>query len=120
MVLNMKKIFIYFLPVILFSAIVCQVQAQSGLLRYAERKALESNYFEAANGYSKAYNKKATYAAAKGAAESYTYLRDYQKSYDWWVKAVNFPEATNNDWLAYIAAANQADRNEAVSLPSIH
>ena len=116
MVLNMKKIFIYFLPVILFSAIVCQVQAQSGLLRYAERKALESNYFEAANGYSKAYNKKATYAAAKGAAESYTYLRDYQKSYDWWVKAVNFPEATNNDWLAYIAAANQADRNEAVFL----
>ncbi|GAB3008181.1 OmpA family protein [Cyclobacterium sediminis] len=110
----MKKIFIYFLPVILFSAMVCQVQAQSGLLRYAQRKAAESNYFEAANGYAKAYSKKATYTAAKGAAESFTFLRDYQKSHDWWEKAVKFPDATNNDWLAYIEAANQADQREAV------
>lgn len=95
---------------------VGQVQAQSGLLRYAQRKAAESNYFEAANGYVKAYNKKATFDAAKGAAESFTILKDYQKSHDWWKKAVNFPDATNNDWLAYIAAANQADQIEAVFL----
>ena len=95
---------------------VGQVQAQSGLLRYAQRKAAEANYFEAANGYVKAYNKKATFDAAKGAAESFTILKDYQKSHDWWKKAVNFPDATNNDWLAYIAAANQADQIEAVFL----
>tara|TARA_R110001592_G_scaffold9049_5_gene48625 strand:- start:98253 stop:100628 length:2376 start_codon:yes stop_codon:yes gene_type:complete len=114
MVLNMKKIFIYFLPVILFSAMVCQVQAQNGLLRYAQQKAEETNYFEAANGYAEAYNKKATYRAAKGAAEGFTLLRDYQKSYDWWKKAVEFSEATDEDQLSYIAAANQADKTDEV------
>jgi len=114
MVLNMKNIFIYFLPIILFSAMVCQVQAQNGLLRYAQQKAVESNYFEAANGYAKAYNRKSTYRAAKGAAEGFTYLRDYQKSYDWWKRVVGFSDATNDDWLSYIAAANQADKRDAV------
>tara|TARA_R110002124_G_scaffold277321_4_gene448551 strand:+ start:15567 stop:17942 length:2376 start_codon:yes stop_codon:yes gene_type:complete len=114
MVLNMKKIFIYFLPVILFSALVCQVQAQNGLLRYAQQKAAESNFYEAATGYAKAYNKKATYKAAKGAAEGFTYLRDYQQSHNWWKKVVDFSDASNEDWLSYIAAANQAGERDAV------
>ena len=114
MVLNMKKIFIYFLPVILFSTVVCKTQAQNGLLRYSQQKFEETNYYEAANGYVKAYNKKATYRASKGAAESFAYLNDYKKAYDWWKKAVEFPEVTNNDWLSYIAAANQADKKDEV------
>lgn len=114
MVLNMKKFFIYLLSLLMCCALYGNVNAQGGLLRYADQKTEEMNYLEAAQGYEAAFNKKASYHAAKGAAIAYSKLRDYQKTYDWWKKAINYPEATSQDWLNYIGATNQADNFEAV------
>lgn len=116
MVLIMKKIFTYLLlPIVLLSLLsIPPSLAQRGLLRYADRKATEENYFEAGKGYAEAFGKKPSYQAAKGAAIAYDKMRDYSRAYDWWKRAVAYPEALQQDRLAYIAAANQAGDTEAV------
>ncbi|NHE57014.1 OmpA family protein [Cyclobacterium plantarum] len=110
----MKKIFIYFIPVFLFGLLSGSATAQSGLLRYADRKLAEENYFEAGQGYANAYAKNPSFQAAKGAAMAFDVLRDYPKAYNWWEKAVTFAEADDKDWLQYIAAANRAGEKDAV------
>ncbi len=114
MVLNMKNIFTYLIPTLLFGFLSVSATAQSGLLRYADRKLAEENYFEAGQGFVDAYARKPTYQAAKGAAMAFDVLRDYPKSYNWWEKAVAFADADENDWLYYIAAANRAGEKNAV------
>lgn len=113
MVLTMKKIFTYLIPAILLGMVCINVQAQQGLLRYADKKAAESNYFEAGKGYVAAYSKTPSFQAAKGAAKAFGNLRDYQEAYDWWKKALAFQESGQEELLAYIAAANQAGQQEA-------
>ncbi|MEX2569419.1 MAG: OmpA family protein, partial [Cyclobacteriaceae bacterium] len=44
----------------------------------------------------------------------YAYLRDYQKTHEWWKKAVQYPEANKSDWLQYIGASNQAGKKDDV------
>lgn len=113
MVLKMKKIFTIISGLIL-CGIAISVQGQSGILRYADKKADESNYFEAAREYEKAFKRKPSYRAAKGAALAYSNLRDYENTYSNWKKAVAFDKAVKEDWLHYIAAANQAGETEEV------
>ncbi|MDN3689702.1 OmpA family protein [Cyclobacterium jeungdonense] len=110
----MKKIFTYLIPPIFLGMLCMNVQAQQGLLRYADKKASEENYFEAGKGYVDAYAKNPSFQAAKGAAKAYGNLRDYQNAYDWWKKTVAFQESGQEELLAYIAAANQAGQQEAV------
>ncbi len=114
MVLNMKKIFTYLIPAIFLGMLGLHVQAQQGLLRYADKKAAEENYFEAGQGYVDAYSKAPSFQAAKGAAQAYGHLRDYQKAYDWWKNAVAYQAAGQEELLAYIAAANQAGQQVVV------
>ncbi|WP_178371417.1 OmpA family protein [Cyclobacterium lianum] len=110
----MKSIFNYFILVYLCGMLVGSAAAQTGLLRYADRKLAEENYLEAGQGFADAYSRKPTFEAAKGAALAYDALRDYPQAYNWWEKAVNFDQAGENDWLNYIAAANRAGEKDAV------
>ncbi|MEX2511901.1 MAG: OmpA family protein [Cyclobacteriaceae bacterium] len=110
----MKKFFVYTSALVLCCSLFGIVNAQTGLLRYADQRFEETNYFEAAQGFEKAFEKKATYRAAKGAALSYAYLRDYQKTHEWWKKAVQFPEADNHDLLQFIGASNQVGNKDEV------
>jgi outer membrane protein OmpA-like peptidoglycan-associated protein len=110
----MKKIFTCLLPIILLAFLSFPSLAQQGLLRYADRKAVEENYFEAGKGYAEAFAKKPSYRAAKGAAIANEKMRDYSRAYEWWKRVVAYGDAIQSDRLAYIAAANQAGKIEAV------
>jgi outer membrane protein OmpA-like peptidoglycan-associated protein/tetratricopeptide (TPR) repeat protein len=98
----------------MLSGNVLMVQGQNTLLRYADKKADESNYYEAAKEYEKAFDRKPSYRAAKGAARAYAYLRNYERTHDFWKKATGFDQAGREDWLHYIAAANQAGETTEV------
>ncbi|HSI74735.1 MAG TPA: OmpA family protein [Lunatimonas sp.] len=110
----MKKIFTLIAVMALSATFSWNAYSQSGLLRYADSKLEQGNYLEAGQGFEKAYSRKPTYQAAVGAAEAYSKLRDYEKSYQWRKNAASFDEADADDVLYYIASANQVGNLEEV------
>lgn len=77
---------------------------QRNILRYADVEFDLKRFEHAGSEYSKAYAKKKSYYAAKRAAESYTAIKSYEKSFDWWLKVVEFPESDRTDYMAYATA----------------
>lgn len=77
---------------------------QRNMLRYADVEFDLKRFEHAGSEYSKAYSKKKSYYAAKRAAESYTAIKSYEKSFDWWLKVVEFPESDRTDYMAYATA----------------
>ncbi|WP_198675202.1 OmpA family protein [Pleomorphovibrio marinus] len=110
----MKKIFTLITIVGLSAFATFNVEAQQGLLRYADRKAEEGNHLEAGKGYEDAFARRQTFRAATGAAEAYEKLREYEKAYEWRKKTITFSEASKEDILKYISATNQAGKKEEV------
>lgn len=112
MVLIMKKmsrIYIIGCLVLLSSAMAF---GQKGKLSYADQQFELNRFVEAAKGYEVAFEKKATYRAARGAALSHDKLAAYQDAHDWWLKAVGFEEATSQDYSHYLAALQQTGNVE--------
>lgn len=92
------------------------VLAQNAKLRYSDKQLELSNIMEAAKGYQKAYEKKASYRAAKGAAVSYNMLSSYEEANKWWEKTVEFEESTADDFSNYIFSIHQAGTLEEVKM----
>jgi outer membrane protein OmpA-like peptidoglycan-associated protein len=67
-------------------------------------------YEHAGGQYAKAFRKRSSYYAAKRAAESYSYIKSYEKSYEWWAKAVSFKESTREDYLNYARSVIESGR----------
>lgn len=98
------------------SASITDVLGQKAKFRYADNQYELSNYMEAAKSYEQAYEKKATYRAAKGAAESYDWLSSYEKAYQWWKLVIEFEESTSEDFSNYIFATHQLGDLEEVKM----
>lgn len=84
------------------------VLAQNSLLRYADKQYALSNYKHAADIYVEAYGKKQTYSTAQKAAQAFTLIQDYDKSYEWWLKTVSYSESGKEDAKQYLLAAMKA------------
>lgn len=112
MVLIMKRVFkIYIIGcLLLFSDTVAF--GQKGKLRYADQQFELSNFAEAAQGYERAFDKKATYRAAKGAARSYSRLAAYQDAHKWWNKTIDFEESDPEDYSKYISSLHSTGNLE--------
>jgi outer membrane protein OmpA-like peptidoglycan-associated protein/tetratricopeptide (TPR) repeat protein len=107
MVLIMKRISTIIIMCCLVSIAFTDALGQNVKLRYADRQLELSNLTEAAEGYEEAFEKKATYRAAKGAAIAYERLSSYQQAYKWWKSVVDFEEATPDDFANYVYAVHQ-------------
>lgn len=83
------------------------VYAQNPLLRYADKQFGLANYPEAAEAYEQAFDRKEKYQTAKKVAQSYSIMRDYQKSNVWWSKVISFEEATRVDYQEFIVSSYQ-------------
>lgn len=99
--MNMKKI------IILASILLVSTSlfAQRDILRYADIEFDLKRFEHAGSQYSKAFNKKKTYYSAKRAAQSYTFIKSYQKAYEWWSKVIAFSETDRSDFIEYARAA---------------
>jgi|GEM_PF-244243 len=110
----MKRIFIFLFLVASLAVVQTTVYAQNSLFRYADKQYELFNYEEAAEVYVTAFDKKGKYKAAKMAAKSYEKLNDYTKAYDWWKKTIGFEEATTDDFVGFVNAANQVGKMDEV------
>ncbi|MDN3669320.1 OmpA family protein [Echinicola jeungdonensis] len=110
----MKRIFTFLIFMALFTAISSDLMAQNALLRYADKQFELFHYQEASEVYAKAFNRKHTYRAAKGAAKSFQKINDYEKAYEWWKTTLAFESSTTQDYAKFIASANQLGKIEEV------
>lgn len=85
--------------------------AQRNMLRYADIEYDLKRFEHTGSQYAEAFNIKQTYYAAKRAAESYTFIKSYQKAFEWWGKTVKFAESDREDYLNYARAAAQAGQS---------
>lgn len=104
MVLIMKRIFKLPLVCCLIFVSCTVVFGQKGKLRDADEQFALSHFMEASKDYETAFEKKATYRAAKGAAQSYERLAAYQNAHQWWTKAISFDEADSEDYARYASS----------------
>ncbi len=98
----------------LLAALSSDLMAQNALLRYADKQYELFHYQEASEVYSKAFNRKKTYRAAKGAAMSFQKINDYENSYEWWKSTLAFETSTTQDYAKFIASANQLGKMEEI------
>ncbi len=105
MELNMKRTFLIILSVVclLFSKI--DVNAQSRLLRYADKQYNLENYLKASEAYKKAFDKKAKYTTARNLANTYEKFGSYEEAHQWWGIVVGFDESTKNDYSKFLSSA---------------
>lgn len=113
MVLNMK-IYTILIAASLMMLSLEDTRGQNARLRYADKQFELLNLINAAEGYEKAFEKKETYRAAKGAAVSYQLLSSYQEAFKWWKTAIGFEESDRDDFNRYIYSAHQAGALEEV------
>lgn len=85
-------------------------KAQNSLLSYADQQLELGNILHAAEAYGKAFGKKETYRAAKGAAQCYDKLNDYSQAMEWWEKAAAFEELSVNDAEDYLKTSYAVGR----------
>ncbi|MBD8488604.1 OmpA family protein [Echinicola sp. CAU 1574] len=112
----MKTIFRLLFAGVVVTMIHHNAMAQNALFRYADKQYELFNYEEAAEVYVKAFEKKGKYKAAQRAAMSFQKLNDYDQSYEWWKTTVGFEEASTNDFVNFIASANQLGKMDEVVL----
>src|SRR5690606_35179525 len=114
MVLNMKRIYTLFIACSLLMVSLADAVGQNAKLRYADKQFELQNLMNAAKGYQDAFDKKESYKAAKGAAQSYQLLSSYQDAYKWWKITVDFKESSPDDFNQYIFSTYQAGKLEEV------
>ena len=85
--------------------------AQRNLLRYADIEYELKRFEHAGAQYEEAFSLKQTYYSAKRAAESFTFIKSYQKAFEWWGKTITFNESDRADYLSYARSAVQAGKS---------
>jgi outer membrane protein OmpA-like peptidoglycan-associated protein len=86
------------------------LKGQQNLLRYADIEFELMRYEHAGSQYVKAFKKRSSYYSAKRAAESFSYIKSYEKAYVWWGKVVSFKESTREDYLNYARSVIESGR----------
>src|SRR5690554_2666837 len=114
MVLKMKNFNKITIACFLMLASLADASGQNAKLRYADKQFDLVNLANAARGYQEAFEKKQSYRAAKGAAQSYQLLSSYQDAYKWWKITVGFEESGPEDYNRYIYSTHQAGKLEEV------
>ena len=84
--------------------------SQQNILNYADQEFDLKRYEFAGSQYEQAFAQRESYYAAKRAAESYGWIRSYEKAFYWWGKAVAFEESNRNDSLRFANAGVQAGK----------
>ena len=107
----MKKL-LTIMVIFLVLVSVQETQAQNALLRYADKQYELSNYQHAAEVYQEAFGKREKVETARKIAQSYTMIRDYEKSNEWWKKTVSFEEADRDDYYEYILSSYQLNNGD--------
>ncbi|WP_343508845.1 OmpA family protein [Algoriphagus sp. SE2] len=86
------------------------LKAQKSKIRYADSLILEQNYKTAIELYQEAYEQKPEYPTAKKTAQTYELLRDYDNTYLWWKKVVDYEESTPGDFIQFLRYAQLTDQ----------
>lgn len=101
----MKRAFLIILSVVYLLFLQVDVNAQSRLLRYADKQYNLENYLKASEAYKKAFDKKAKYTTALNLANTYEKFGSYEEAHQWWSIVVEFEESTRNDYSKFLSSA---------------
>ncbi|MCH6233968.1 OmpA family protein [Cognataquiflexum rubidum] len=108
-----KQIYFLFL-IFLVGTFPIQSFAQNRLLRYADKQKELENYQHAAETYEQAYSRNPKITTARSAAEAYSQVQDYEKSFDWWEKVITNEEAERADYAQYLSAAMKVGKADQI------
>lgn len=111
MVLIMKNSKLTILAFFLTGLLSHDILGQLNRLQYADRQYELNNFRLAAKEYEKIYSIKKNYSSAKKAAQSLDMIHEYSESYLWWKKAVNFSQATKQDFASLLRAGFRSNQN---------
>jgi outer membrane protein OmpA-like peptidoglycan-associated protein/tetratricopeptide (TPR) repeat protein len=114
MVLIMRKQIYFLFLIFLVGTFPIQSFAQNRLLRYADKQKELENYQHAAETYEQAYNRNPKISTARSAAEAYSQVQDYEKSFDWWEKVITNEEAERADYAQYLTAAMKVGKADQI------
>lgn len=114
MVLIMRKLFCFLFLLFLIGTFTNQSFAQNRLLRYADKQKELENFLHAAETYAQAYNRYPKISTARNAAEAYSKIQDYQKSFEWWEKVITNKEAERTDYAQYLTAAMKVGKVDQI------
>ena len=114
MVLIMKKLFCLAFIILLFGTFPIQSFAQNRLLRYADKQKELENFQHAAEIYEQAYKRNPKVGTARNAAEAYSQIQDYEKSFEWWEKVITNKEAERLDYANYLTAAMKVGKADEI------
>lgn len=114
MVLIMRKLIFFLFLIFLVGTFPDRSFAQNRLLRYADKQKELGNYLHAAETYEQAYNRNQKIATARSAAEAYSQVQDYEKSFDWWEKVITNKEAERADYAQYLTAAMKVGKADQI------
>jgi outer membrane protein OmpA-like peptidoglycan-associated protein len=90
------------------------VEAQNKSLRFAEDKFKYESYGFAIDELEKSYSKKEKYTTAQLIAESYQEIQNYDKSFEWWNKVIQFEESTKEDFYQYLISGMKSGEGYVV------
>ncbi|MCL6258907.1 OmpA family protein [Aquiflexum sp. TKW24L] len=88
--------------------------AQNRLLKYADKQNELENFQHAAEIYGQAYERNPKIATARKAAEAFSLVQDYEKSFEWWEKVITNEEAQRSDYAQYLTAAMKVGRGDQI------
>lgn len=114
MVLIMRRIFYLISLILLVGISPIQSNAQNRLLRYADKQKDLENFQHAAEIYEQAYNKNPKITTARNAAEAYSQIQEYEKSFAWWEKVITNAEAERTDYSNYLNAAMKVGKADQI------
>ncbi len=101
----MKNVFLIILSVFYLLFFKAEANAQSRLLRYADKHYNLENYLKASDAYKRAYGKKPKYTAAQNLANTYEKFGSYEEAHQWWATVVGFEKSTKNDYSRFLSSA---------------
>jgi outer membrane protein OmpA-like peptidoglycan-associated protein/tetratricopeptide (TPR) repeat protein len=101
----MKRAFLIILSVFYLLFLKADVNAQSRLLRYADKQYNLENYLKASEAYKKAFEKKGKYTTALKLARTYDNFGSYENAHDWWTIVVDFEESNKKDYSRFLNSA---------------
>jgi len=114
MVLIMRKSFHLISLLFLLGILPIHSMAQNRLLRYADKQKSLENFQHAAEIYEQAYNRNPKITTARYAAEAYSQVQEYEKSFAWWEKVITNKEAERMDYSNYLMAAIKVGKAEQI------
>ncbi|MGY6741625.1 MAG: OmpA family protein [Cecembia sp.] len=114
MFLPIRKVFFIAFSLFYFLFFQNHSHAQNAVLRYADKQYYLENYYQAAEAYKKAYNRKSKYGTAVKLAETLDKFGAYDEAYEWWTEVINFPESTRLDYSKYLNAALKVGKWEQI------